>query len=161
MSEHRTEPLESYEDDSYDWDYDEEPRRGPRILWGRVLLLGAFLILAFLLGRATAGSGVPQERVDALRAQLAEMEDEIARLEAAQEAEPSPEPTTEPTPDETAPVSEGETYVVGRGDTLRGIAEDFYGNAALDDCIAEANGIDEPEALSVGTELTIPPEETC
>lgn len=159
MSEH--EPLESYEDESYDWDYDEEPRRGPKIFWGRVLLLGAFLILAFLLGRATAGSGVPQERVDALRAQLAEKDDEIARLEAAQETEPEPEPTTEPSPADTATIPEGETYVVAQGDTLRDIAEDFYGDATLDDCIAEANGIDDPEALSVGSELTIPPEEAC
>lgn len=161
MSEHRTEPVDSYEDESYDWDYDEEPRRGPKILWGRLLLLGVFLILAFLLGRATAGSGVPQERVDALRAQIAERDDEIARLQAAQETETSPEPTTTPTPEPTAAVPEGETYVVRRGDTLRGIAEDFYGNASLDDCIAEANGIDDPEALSVGAELTIPPEEAC
>lgn len=161
MSDHRTEPLDSYEDESYDWDYDEEPQRGPKILWGRVLLLGIFLILAFLLGRATAGSGVPQERVDDLRTQIAEKDEEISRLQAAQETEPTPEVTTEPSPDETVAVPEGETYVVRRGDTLRGIAEDFYQNAALDDCIAEANGIDDPEALSVGAELTIPPEEAC
>lgn len=154
MSDYRTS-----EDESYDWDYEEESRGG-RILWGRVLALAAFLVVAFFVGRLTASEGIAEERFDAVRQELAEARTEIDRLESAQ-AVPTPALTPTPTPTDEGTDVEAETYIVGRGDTLRGIAGDFYGDAALDDCIAEANGITEPEQLSVGQELVIPPEDTC
>jgi hypothetical protein len=48
------------------------------------------------------------------------------------------------------------TRIVKRGDTLPNIAAEIYGNPALWRVIAEANGIDNPRALSVGVTLTIP-----
>jgi 5'-nucleotidase len=105
---------------------------------------------------------VAAERDD-LRAEVADLN---AELEAAQQATPAP-PTADPTEDAstdgnaTDPEDEtegGETYVVESGDTLASIAEDFYGDASLDDFLAEANGITDPSSLSVGTELTIPPK---
>ena len=157
----RTESLDPYEpQQSYDWDYEDEPSRRPRILWGRVLALGAFLVLAFLFGRWTAPEAVSQGELDEVRADLQDAREEIATLEAqlAQEEPPaSPSPTGTPG-DATV---EGENYTVQRGDNLRGIALDFYGDAALDDCIAAANDIDDPSLLTVGDTLVIPPEEDC
>lgn len=161
MSDRGTESFDAYEGDaSYEWDYDEEPRK-PKVLWGRVVALIAFLVLAFMLGRATAGGGVAQGRVDALERQLAELEAENEQLQDAAQAILS-EPTPEPTPTEPATTTtvegEGESYVVKDGDTLRAIALKFYGDASLDDLIAEANDITDPTQLSVGTRLVIPPE---
>ncbi len=168
-----TESFEPYRpESSYELEYEDEPeeRRPGRVLWGRVAILGAALLLAFLLGRATGGvdPGVTQAKFDqvsderdALEAQVGTLE---SQLEAAQQATPAPSaaPTDDPA-DETATDPEGETeggeiYVVKSGDTLATIAEQFYGDASLDDYLAEANGITDPEALAVGTELTIPPE---
>ena len=63
MREHSREALEPYEppQTDYEWDYDEEPARHetPKVLWGRIAILGVFLIAAFLIGRMTAGSGIP------------------------------------------------------------------------------------------------------
>ena len=46
----RTESFQSYEPDSYEWDYEEAHDRGPRVLWGRIISLFLFLLLAFLVG---------------------------------------------------------------------------------------------------------------
>lgn len=149
-----TRPFSSQEP-SYEWDYGDEPAR-PRVLWGRVVVLGLFLLLAFLFGRWTSG-GSSSSEVERLQAQLADAREDIAALEAAQEEPPAPVVTDSPT-DAQAPEEEGQTYVVKRGDTLRGIAEKFYGDASLDDLIAEANGITDATQLSIGDELIIPPE---
>ena len=174
MGDRMTESFEPYRpESSYELDYDEEPEpgRGGRILWGRVAILGLALLLAFLFGRATGGgeAGVPQARFDSVSDERDELEVQVqdleAQLEAAQQATPAPSaaPTDDPADDGTATDPEGETeggetYVVKQGDTLATIAEQFYGNASLDDFLAEANGITDPEALAVGTELVIPPE---
>jgi LysM domain len=164
MDDGRTEPFEPYQPEtSYDWDYEEEPTKGsaPKILWGRIVAILVVLLLAFLLGRATAGSdGISQDRFDALQ-------DENTRLEQqlnAALAENQPDDTTSPAPPddqtESPPPedSDSEIYVVRPGDTLRGIAEKFYDDASLDDVIADANGIDDPTQISVGQELIIPPK---
>ena len=174
MGDRMTESFEPYRpESSYELDYDEEPeggRPGGRVLWGRVAVLGIALLLVFLLGRATGGGdGISEDRFDEVAAERddlrAEVADLNAELEAAQQATPAP--TAEPTEDAstggdaTDPEDEtegGETYVVKANDTLASIAEDFYGDASLDDFLAEANGITDPTSLSVGTELIIPPE---
>ncbi|MGH2736623.1 MAG: LysM peptidoglycan-binding domain-containing protein, partial [Actinomycetota bacterium] len=168
MTEHLSEPYEPRDsEESYDWDYEEE-RRGPKILWGRVAALGLALVLAFLLGRVTAGGDDDSERVADLRTELRSTQAELeqARDElAAVENEPTGTPAT---PDETPAEGEGEgegaaaqTYEVQPGDTLRDIAERFYQDVTFDDCIAEANGITDPLAIRPGDELEIPEESAC
>lgn len=177
--EDRTEVIDPYEpreDPGYDWEYDDEPayRGGPHILWGRVIVLAIVLLAAFLVGRATGGSGVTQEDLSALRAerndsqaQVENLNEEVRRLEAQNgalqdrvaelEAE---EPTTDPTgeEDETTEEPAGETYVLQDGDTLLELANEFYGDPSLADYIAEANDIADPSLISAGTEITIPPD---
>jgi nucleoid-associated protein YgaU len=184
MANPMTEPLEPYEpsttygsqEQEYDWDYDEarSEHRPMNILWGRVAILGAIVLLAFLLGRMTSGSGgadasqltAANERVAELEQQngvlttesaakddqIADLQSQIAALETAG--------TTTGT-DNTAAPSEGDQitgtkYTVESGDTLQSIAEEFYGDASLDDYLAEINNITDPTALGVGQELIIP-----
>ena len=53
---------------------------------------------------------------------------------------------------------DGQTYVVEEGDTLFGLAEDFYGNARKYELIADANGLTRDNPLRIGQELVIPPD---
>ena len=156
-----TKPFTSSEP-SYEWDYDNEPGPQPKVLWGRVVVLFLFLLIAFLIGRWTAGgeSGDAAALQRQLNEANAEIEDLTEELEA-QEEQPAAVVTETPGATETPPAEEGEgeTYVVKQGDTLRGIATCFYGDPALDDVIMEANGIDDPENLSIGDELIIPARE--
>jgi nucleoid-associated protein YgaU len=171
MGDRMTESFEPYRpESSYELDYDEEPDRGTpgRILWGRVVVLGLALLLAFLLGRATRGGGgvseADFEEVRAERNELrADVEDLEARLQQAQQDPTPPPASASPGTDEgaTDPENEtegGTTYIVESGDTLQSIAIEVYGDASLDDFLAEANNITDPESLSVGQELIIPPE---
>ena len=177
MGDRMTETFEPYRpDSSYDLEYDDEPQPGKpgRVLWGRVAILGAALLIAFLFGRATGGGdGVPQSDFDEVVAERDDLENQVTDLEsdlaAAQEPTPPPasaSPATgggggEGEGEATDPEGEtegGETYVVESGDTLASIAAEFYGDASLDDFLAEANGITDPESLAVGQELVIPPE---
>ena len=48
------------------------------------------------------------------------------------------------------------SYVLARGDTLSGIAGQFYFDSANWRSIALANGIDDPRRLNPGMRLTIP-----
>lgn len=177
MEDHSTKPLQPYEsattDDAFDYGDDEpEPRRlGSDIIWGRVAILGAIVLLAFLIGRTTAGGGVSRAEFDKAEATAAEASDQVAELQqqivALQEQLNAEDPGTGTQGDgsgnenpngggETA--GQAETYIVESGDTLQTIAEQFYGDVALDDLIAEANDITDPTALHVGQELTIPPK---
>lgn len=58
--------------------------------------------------------------------------------------------------DDDEPEEVPDTYEVQGGDTLYSIAEEVYGDGSRWTEIAEANGIDEGSALSVGTVLEIP-----
>jgi nucleoid-associated protein YgaU len=163
-----TRPFASDEPDpSYDWD-DEPPT--PKLLWGRVIALAAVLILAFLLGRATAPDDSAEE-VDDLQAQLEEAADRIEELETivAQGATPT---ETETPPDdgetESPPPDDGggdgggggggdeevKEYTVKTGDSYNSIAEDFFGDPSLGSCISEANPGD--DTLLVGDTINIP-----
>lgn len=48
------------------------------------------------------------------------------------------------------------TYTVQSGDTLSGIAAQFYGDENLYQWIADANGIADANAIDVGQEITLP-----
>lgn len=163
-----TDTLKPYEpeDDPGAYDYDEyayEEARGGRILWGRVALLGVGLLLAFLLGRATAGGGADEGELEELRAELSAAEEENEQLEqdltaarAAAEPVETPDATETEDTDETEEEAEPQTYTVEPRDTLRGIAQTFCGDAALDDLIAAENGIADATQLSVGEVLVLP-----
>jgi hypothetical protein len=169
-------PYEPPEDPAYDWEYDDEPayRTRPRILWGRLIVLAVLLLAVFLLGRATGGSGVTQEDLDAMRAerndaqaqveslneQVQQKDDQIGALQDELDAAEATEtPTTGTTGEEdTTDEPAGETYVIEEGDTLLELANEFYGDPSLDAYIAEANDIADPSLISAGTEIIIPPD---
>ena len=168
-----TETFKPYEpEDPSGYEYDEyayEESRGGRILWGRVALLGVGLLIAFFLGRMTAGGSDEGELKD-LRAELSAAKEENEQLQqdltAAQAAvEPVETPGTTPTDGATDDPAEEEpepqTYTVRRGDTLRGIAQTFCGDPSLDDLIAAENGIADATELSVGEELILPADCTA
>ena len=166
MADPMSEPLDPYEPDpaaGYDWD-EETAEHKPRILWGRVAVLGAMLLLAFLLGRATKGGGIPTSELTEARQEIQTLEEENEALE--EELASAPDVTSEPVdgtetedPDgteETQSSVEGKTYVVEAGDSLTTIAVKFYDDPSLDDYLAEVNGITDPTELAVGQELIIP-----
>ena len=166
MGDRVTESYPPYEpEETYEWDYDDRPRGGSKVLWGRVLALAIGLFLAFLVGRMTAPEGIPESRLAALREDVQNLQDENEELQSILE-EPTPADTATPT-EEATPTDatggggqqlEGETYVVERGDTLRGIAQTYCGDASYDDAIAEYNDIEDATQLSVGAEIVIPPD---
>jgi|GEM_PF-2010448 nucleoid-associated protein YgaU len=163
---HESTPTHEFD---YEYDFDSEPEREPhgegRVLWGRVAVLGGALLLAFLIGRASAPGGIPEEDLRAARTEARAAEEEAEQLRdqlaAAQaESEPPAEEATGGggTKKDSAPEPENEIYVVQPNDTLTIIAEKEYGDASLDDFLADANpGID-PLALRVGQEIVIPPK---
>ena len=181
MADPLTEPFEPYQPEpAYDWEYDEEPRsrkgaQMPNVLWGRIAILGGLLLLAFLLGRITKSSGIPQSELDAANDEIATLQTDVEGLQDENAALQSqidelqtttpPVDTSDDTGDDTSGTDDGgtatdpesQTYTVESGDTLSIIAEEFYGDASLDDFIAEANGIEDPTAISPGQELVIPP----
>ena len=165
MAGHMSEPLDPYEPDpaaEYDWD-DEPATEKPRILWGRVAVLGGMLLLAFLLGRATKGGGIPSEQltearqeIQALEAENEALEEELASAPDATAGTETGAPTEGTETEGTDTSVEGKTYVVEPGDSLTTIAVKFYDDPSLDDYLAEVNGITDPTQLSVGQELIIP-----
>ncbi len=52
-------------------------------------------------------------------------------------------------------------YVIASGETLGGIARDFYGDFYYYTCIQSASGIEDPKRVAAGTTLTIPSQERC
>lgn len=69
---------------------------------------------------------------------------------------PGPAPSPPPQPEFTE-------YVIRDGDTLSGIAQAFYGNAAMKDAIFRANRdrLTSPDRLRVGDRLRIPRNPTA
>lgn len=163
-----TETFKPYEpEDPNGYDYDEyayEESRGGRILWGRIALLAIGLLIAFFLGRATAGGGTDESELKELRAELSAAEEENEQLQQDLDAAQAAAKTDE-TPDATATdaaedeeEAEPQTYTVRRGDTLRGIAQTYCGDADKDDLIMAENGIEDATQLSVGETLVLPAE---
>ncbi len=178
MANPMTEPLEPYEPAEFEeleWEYDQEQARSPHVLWGRVAVLGGMLLIAFFLGRTTKSAGVPEAELDEARSEVRalqqdneDLKSEVAAAEAARDAAENAE-TTEPatgeasagTEDTTGEAeAEGMNYTVKPGDTLTTIAEETYGDASLDDFLAEYNEITDPTALSVGQTIFLPDDTT-
>lgn len=110
--------------------------------------------------------------MDTLQNQLAAARAEIDQLQAENrqqvEASPTPaataagtpvtSPGATPSPTGTGAATGERSYTVKSGDTLKGIANRFYGNASYDKCVAQANDISNPSSLRVGLDLRIPPK---
>jgi nucleoid-associated protein YgaU len=176
MAMREQDSLEPYEpsDPGYDWDYEPEDhsRKMPNIIWGRVAVLGAVVLLAFLIGRMTAGGGgVPEDRLTSARsdlrdarAQVTDLQTQVQDLEDQLAAQEPPADAGEEEGQggegggegEEAPA--GEEYTIKAGDTLNTIAIEFYGDAENADYIAVANDIADPSAINVGDTIIIPPE---
>ena len=141
--------------------------------------MGVVLLLAFFVGRASAGGGNSEEvatlrdQLSAARAQIEQLETENNRQRAQAEAQqltvPSPDSTeagtgsratASPSPTGGGATAE-QSYTVRAGDTLSRIATRFYGNAQLDDCIARANELSDARQLRTGQSLRIPPRASC
>lgn len=157
MDEERA-PFQSTQPGSDDeWESETAPRG--RILWGRLIALAVALLIAFLVGRATAGGGggVSAAQYSKVKSDLA-----AARAQLANRVTPAATPSTSPSPSPSASTTpgaaSGRTYVVKPGDTLGGIAEKFYGDVSLVDLILRANHISDPTLVHQGTKLIIPPK---
>ena len=71
--------------------------------------------------------------------------------------EPQPEPVVEePVVEEPQP----RTYTVQPGDTLSQISQDVYGTPSRFMDIAEASGVQDPDVIREGQQLTVPPSPT-
>lgn len=167
-----------------DFDYDGAEDFGGRILWGRVAVFGAALLLALLLGRCTAGGGgvsearfseiaasnsEAQAALEAQTATIAQLTQQVTDLR--QQAAGGGGTTTPGTGGTegtgategtggTAPTTDAagnQVYEVQLGDTLSTIAEAVYGDPAAFGIIAEANNISGSQPLQVGDQLIIPP----
>ena len=146
-----TEPLDTYDDQGdYDWDYDDVEDHGPRpkILWGRVISLVVFMLIAFLIGRMSKSGGVDEAEFQAvvdsqqeLEAQVADLEEENASLQALIDNqnnaggggnnEPEEE---EPDPSSADDTLEPKVHTVQSGETLSKIIKDEYG------CVVAVSG---------------------
>ena len=134
----------------------EEPPRPSRRLRARRIALGGLVLIMFALGWLTAPKGIGQDELDDARADVAEAERQVRALELAlrTRATETPAPTVAPEPEPT--LGPGRVYVVQTGDTLRGIAQTFCGDADLAGFIATFNEIADPTSISAGMEIEIP-----
>ncbi|WP_370324097.1 LysM peptidoglycan-binding domain-containing protein [Euzebya sp.] len=167
-----------------DFDYEGAEDFGGRILWGRIAVFAAALILAFILGSCTGGGGgVDQAELDAVESELTTTRSElesrtttIAQLQQQlQEARNSAAPTGGGTEGTGGQTTDGGTegpgttpadtqtddsgnriYTVQSGDTLSTIAEAVYGDPTAFGVIASANNLGGSSPLQVGQELIIP-----
>ena len=183
-----TEPLDTYEDQGdYDWDYDEVEDRGPRpkVLWGRVISLVVFMLIAFFIGRASKGGGVDQATYDAAVAENQELETQVTNLE--QEADDlqalidNSQTNNNNTggnggeDDESDPASADDTldpkvHTVQSGETLSKIIKNEYGcivavsggnEVDLTENVTDTNTADDPDfdpaLLAAGQDILLPP----
>lgn len=149
----------------------EDDYSGAQVLWGRVLVLLLALVLAFWLGTtfggdddASAQLAEQREQIQQLEGQVRSLEEELTAQNADGEQVAQGDSASEPAQaggqptDQASPEEEPSEYVVQQGDSLTEIAEQVYGDPTLWPVIAEANGIDDPSNLTVGSTLKIPPQ---
>lgn len=147
---------------------------GTGLLWGRMVFWAVVVVLAFLVGRWSAGPGVDGEPLDRLRAKVTKLSAENERYRRRGETladesaptvgQPSPRPSpaggggerSDPATGHASPGGDGRTYTVVSGDTLSEIAARFYGDSSRVSALQRANGIGPDEELPVGLELQIP-----
>ncbi|MPZ73055.1 MAG: LysM peptidoglycan-binding domain-containing protein [Nitriliruptorales bacterium] len=152
-----------------DHDYELEEDYAPRVLWGRIAFFVLALLLAFLVGRCTTSDGADPQEFAERGQQIAELTRQNEVLEAQLQASGASEPAdgggkkkddgADDEPTEESVSGDGEKYTVQSGDTLNGIAKEFYGDAAKYTLITDANNLSQDTPLRVGQELIIPPDE--
>lgn len=175
----------SAQDEEYGYDDGRPPT--DRILWGRVAVLGVVLLLAFVLGRCSAGASDDDgDEVTDLQEQVQTLLDENADLQASLDARSAGGATDTDDSDgaddtqgdegdtdgegdadadsgqdaeDADDAEDGRRYEVQEGDYLYGIAEEVYGDGSKYDLIVEANGLSQDEPLRPGQVLEIPPDE--
>lgn len=167
-----TRPFQPSEPDpNLDWEDDEG---SPKLLWGRVLALAGTLLVAFLIGRASAPDDSADE-VTRLQTELAAARDEIQELEDILAASPlvtdnqtdqdtdgndggveSPGPTDTETDEGDGDEGTVQEYTVKEGDTYFHISEEVFGDPQGWQCIQEAN---DNEGLDPGDTINVP--DTC
>lgn len=184
-----TEPLDQYDDQSdYDWDYDPDDDRSPRpkVLWGRVISLVVFVLIAFLLGRMSKGGPSEDEfkargdQITDLQAQVDQLDRELTIAENENDADAGTategDGGDDPEPQETSDPPEQlqlETYTVQPGDTLSGIVKREYTcteavsttdpedtsdlTAAVEDANLQQDPTFDAALLAAGQEILLPP----
>lgn len=184
-----TEPLDTYGDqDDYEWDYDDaDDRPRPKILWGRVISLIAFMLIAFFIGRWSKSGGVDQAKYDDVVAENdqlqeanAELEQDNADLQALIDNADNGDNTSTDNGDNSDTGDSGDTntdalepdvHTVVEGETLSVIVEKKYGctimvnddgnEVDLVDNVTDANVADDPAfdpaLLAAGQEVLLPP----
>ena len=107
-------------------------------------------------GRGAAPAPVDRSaEMDVLGVDDFEFQPSVDSIEVVS-TEPEPEPEPEPVVEEPQP----RTYTVQRGDTLGEISQEMYGTPSRFMEIAEASGVQDPDVIREGQELTVPPSPT-
>ena len=130
-----------------------------KIMWPRVAVLLALSAAAFAVGRVSAPDTVPVEQVSALKAQIAESENEIEAVRMAIQVRREAEAAERAEAAQELTIQEriiADTYVVQPGETMAMIALAACGSEDLASYMATFNGIGDPTVISAGTELKIP-----
>jgi nucleoid-associated protein YgaU len=157
-----------------DYEYDSDEPYESRVLWGRVGVYAASLLLMFMLGSCVGGrGGIDEAQVEALDAEVTALREANRDLEAQIAAMGNTGDAERPRISEGEEEGEGDgedvategeagsgetrTYEVQSGDTLTSIAQRMYGDSTKFSLIADANDLD--GQLVVGQELIIPPAE--
>lgn len=140
----------------------EEPNRVPLVLAGIGVAFLAMLLLPNFAdgGSSNSSTTVVQEQQNGLSSGVAGVQQQQPQVQVQPTVavQPTAAPAAQQPPasesgDTTAPVVDGETYIVQDGDTVSGIAETF--GVTTDELLA-ANGLDNPDELQIGDELIIP-----
>jgi nucleoid-associated protein YgaU len=108
------------------------------------------------------GGRVPEQgleeglEVDVVDSDDGEMDADIPVTAQTDELGPAYEEASSEMEDETTGLGGGNTYTIRRGDTLWDLAEKFYGDPNKYRQIAIANGINNPDQISVGQVIKLP-----
>lgn len=182
-----TEPLDTYEDQGdYDWDYDDAEERGPRpkVLWGRVISMIVFMLIAFFIGRMSKDSGVDEAEFQAVVDEQQQLEEQVTTLQEENDSLQAlidnqnntggggnNDPEEEPDPNSADDTLEPKVHTVQPGETLSVIIKKEYGcvvavsdegeEVDLTDNVTDTNKADDPAfdpaLLAAGQEVLLPP----
>lgn len=132
---------------------------GGQVLWGRVLIIGGVLVLAFVIGILIGGSGSDGVSRDAYNDAISQRDKAEQEREQLKQDLQLARSTTPPTTSADASADgETQTYTVKDGDTWASIAKKFYGDSSLTSEIWDANNMTKDTKLKVGMTLDIPPK---
>lgn len=131
---------------------------GGQVLWGRVLIIGGVLVLAFVVGILIGGSGSDGVSRDAYNGAISQRDKAEQEREQLKQDLQLARSTTPPSTAATDAATESQTYTVEDGDTWSSISKKFYGDSALASEIWEANDMTKDTKLKTGMTLEIPPK---